>query len=119
MPVRAPDLLVALARLAYRIVRVPFQLIEAVGVRRLEPTAPVRMAYERILTDCDETVAHIVHDDRSAASARALRTESAPARIGVALERRRAQQQWVDTARAEVQYLRGRRETLRSRHDRR
>lgn len=111
-----PQLTIAAIRLNYRILRVQLELIEQLGVRRIHATAPARLTYERILINWDRTASRLLHDESFARRARALRHKTAPARIAVALERRRKEQRLEAQAEVETEFMRRRREALRLQH---
>ncbi|MGW0041092.1 hypothetical protein [Rhodococcus sp. NPDC003348] len=107
------ELTIAVARLNYRILRIQLELIEQLGVRRIHATAPARLTYERILINWDRTASRVLHDESSARRARALHLKTAPARISVALERRRNDQRLEAQTEVETEFMRRRREALR------
>ncbi|MFF0816686.1 hypothetical protein ACFYVR_16265 [Rhodococcus sp. NPDC003318] len=105
-----------MARFGYRTARVPLEVIDQVGVHRLDPTAPLRLLYEQALVGCDRAAAHVLRDDLAAERARALYARTAPARFEVARDRRRTRQHLQTRARIETIGMRERREMLRRRH---
>ncbi|MDT2010232.1 hypothetical protein FXW78_54255 [Rhodococcus opacus] len=82
----------AVLRAEYEAVRFPLQLIEDVGMSRLDERAPLRLAYESVLVTVDRAAADLLDDRPAAARACALRRRTAAVRVTVALRRRRTQQ---------------------------
>ncbi|EID78031.1 MULTISPECIES: hypothetical protein [Rhodococcus] len=68
----------AVARINYRLVHIPLQLIEDVAISQLDEAAPTRLAYEQFLIGCDRTAAHPLGDPGAAARAAALHAHTAP-----------------------------------------
>ncbi|KAF0957399.1 hypothetical protein [Rhodococcus sp. T7] len=75
---------VALARLNYRVLRVPLQVIEDRGMSRIDEQSPTRLAFEHFLIDCDRAAAHLLGDERAAARAAALRNRTLTVRFAIA-----------------------------------
>ena len=63
----------ALARLNYRLLRIPLQAIEDLGMSQLDDQAPARLAFEQFLIDCDWAAACLLGDENAAARAADLR----------------------------------------------
>ncbi|GAA4481133.1 hypothetical protein GCM10023094_28780 [Rhodococcus olei] len=79
-------------RFQYRVARLPFHLLHiAVLEPILDDSAPTRLAYERLLIDCDRTVARLLADGAAADRAERLRRRSAPARYTIARRHRQIQ----------------------------
>jgi len=80
----------ALGRLQYRLARVPFQLFDDTVMPALfDDAAPVRLAYEWVLIECDEAAAALFHDQSAAAHAQMLRQRSATVRYASARRQQR------------------------------
>lgn len=80
----------AVARINYRLVHIPLQLIEDVAISQLDEAAPTRLAYEQFLIECDRTAAHLLDDPGAAARAAALHAHTAAVRPILARRRHRA-----------------------------
>lgn len=80
---------VALARLNYRVLRIPLQVIEDRGMSRIDEQAPARLAFEHFLIDCDRTAAHLLGDGDAAARAADLRRHTTTVRFAIAHEQER------------------------------
>ena len=80
---------VALARLHYRVLRIPLQVIEDRGMSRIDAQAPARLAFERFLIDCDRAAAHLLGDENAAARAADLRRHTTTVRFTIAHEQQR------------------------------
>ncbi|MGW5153394.1 hypothetical protein [Rhodococcus koreensis] len=68
----------SVARVAYRLVRIPLQLIEDIALSQLDEAARTRLAYEKVLIECDLAAAHLLDDPGAAARAAALFTRTSP-----------------------------------------
>jgi len=82
----------ALLRVSYDIAQFPFQLVEYVGMSRLDERAPLRLACENVLVTVDRAAGRMLDDEAAAARACALRQRTTAVRVTIALEHRRAQQ---------------------------
>lgn len=78
------------ARINYRLVHIPLQLIEDVAMSQLDEAAPTRLAYEQVLIECDRAAAHLFDDQDAAARAAALHAHTAAVRLILARRRHRA-----------------------------
>ncbi len=84
----------ALLRVNYDIAQFPLQLVEDVGMSRLDERAPLRLAYENVLVTVDRAAGRLLDDEAAAARACALCQRTTAVRVTIALEHRRAQQRW-------------------------
>lgn len=82
----------ALLRLNYGIAQFPLQLVEDVGISRLDERAPLRLAYENVLVTVDRAAARLLDDESAAARASALHLRTAVVRFTLALQQRRERQ---------------------------
>ncbi|WZU35943.1 hypothetical protein Rruber_05456 (plasmid) [Rhodococcus ruber] len=85
----AKDLAGAVLRVHYRTVRWPFvviehQLLPAV----LEDDAPARLAYQRVLIECDQVAARVLHDVAVARAVDRLSRRHAATRYAIARRQR-------------------------------
>ncbi|CAG7633547.1 hypothetical protein SIM91_44055 [Rhodococcus opacus] len=80
---------VALARLNYRLLRIPLQVIEDRGMSRIDERAPARLAFEHFLIDCDRAAAHLLGDENAAARAADLRRHTTTVRFTIAHQQER------------------------------
>ncbi|WP_306454259.1 hypothetical protein [Rhodococcus sp. ACS1] len=71
----------AVARINYRLVHNPLQLIEDVAISQLDEAAPTRLAYEQFLIGCDRTAAHLLGDPGATARAAAVHAHTAAVRL--------------------------------------
>lgn len=71
----------AVARINYRLLRIPLHLLDDPGLRMLGGTG-LRPLYTQLLIECDRTAAHLLADDT-------LRHRTAAARLTLARRRRR------------------------------
>ncbi|SEB33380.1 hypothetical protein [Rhodococcus koreensis] len=80
----------ALARFQYRLMRLPFDLIDTTVMRLIfDDGALSRLVYQRALIECDRAVAFLLDDDSAAAHAEMLHRRSATVRYAAARQRRR------------------------------
>jgi len=75
----------AVARINYRMLRIPLRLVDDAAMRLFGEQARLRLAYERLLVDCDRAAAALLDDE-------ALRRRSAGARVSIIRRQRRMQQ---------------------------
>lgn len=85
----------ALLRVNYRLARLPLQLVEDVAVARLDEQAPIRLAYEQILIECDRAAAYLLGDRTAARRATELTRRTASVRLLIAREHHRVQHRGV------------------------
>lgn len=78
----------------YDIAQFPLQLVEDVGMSRLDERAPLRLAYENVLVTVDRAAGRLLDDEAAAARACALCQRTTAVRVTIALKHRRAQQRW-------------------------
>ncbi|PBC38596.1 hypothetical protein CJ179_39080 [Rhodococcus sp. ACS1] len=81
----------ALLRFEYRLARIPLQMVESIAVSQLDEQQPVRLAYERFLTGCDNAAAYWLSDDTARERATDLRRHTAAVRPPIANEQHRIQ----------------------------
>ncbi|WP_189637440.1 hypothetical protein [Rhodococcus rhodochrous] len=75
----------ALLRANYRLLREPFVLAERHLLPAvLDDTAPTRLAYQRLLIDCDRVAARLLRDESAARAARQLQRRHMSTRYGIA-----------------------------------
>lgn len=84
---------VAVLRFNYRLVRIPLQLIEDVGVSQMNPEASTRLAYEQFLIGCDQVAACLLNDETAAHRAIALTAHTTRVRVAIAREHHRKERQ--------------------------
>jgi hypothetical protein len=89
------SLSLALLRVNYRLARLPLQLVEDVAVARLDEQAPIRLAYEQILIECDRAAAYLLSDRKAANRATELTRRTASVRLLIAREHHRVQHRGV------------------------
>ncbi|EHI43409.1 hypothetical protein OPAG_09217 [Rhodococcus opacus PD630] len=78
------SLSMALLRVNYRLLRIPLQLAEDVGMAYLDEQAPARLAYEGLLLQCDRAAAYLLDDEYAAARVGELRRHRAAVRLRIA-----------------------------------
>ena len=76
----------------YDVAQFPLQLLEDVGMSRMDERAPLRLAYEDILVTMDRAAGRMLDNQAAAARACVLRQRTAAVRVTIALEHRRVQQ---------------------------
>ena len=75
----------ALIRAAFRLVRVPFHLVDDVVLPVIfDEQAPVRRAYGQFLLDCDSAAAYLLADDTATVRATLRRRRSAAVQDAIA-----------------------------------
>ncbi|MGW5152052.1 hypothetical protein [Rhodococcus koreensis] len=79
----------ALLRFQYRLARIPLQLAEDVGMAYLDEQAPVRLAYEEFLIQCDRAAAYLLDDEYAAARVGDLRRHTAAVHVTIARQHQR------------------------------
>ncbi|EHI43485.1 hypothetical protein OPAG_08988 [Rhodococcus opacus PD630] len=83
------SLSMALLRVNYRLLRIPLQLAEDVGMAYLDEQAPARLAYEELLLQCDRAAAYLLDDEYAAARVGELRRHRAAVRLRIARRHQR------------------------------
>ncbi|UOT07668.1 hypothetical protein MPY17_21115 [Rhodococcus opacus] len=78
-----------LLRINSQLLRIPLQFVEHVAITQLDEQAPARLAYEKLLIQCDRAAGYLLNDENANGRAAELHRHTTAVRVGIARRHRR------------------------------